>query len=128
VTRAAPHKGGLRVAFEGIGDRDAAERLRGVELSVPRSAVPAAPAGSYYEFELLGLACRDEAAGDLGVVVDLVADGGGWLLEVEGRTVGGVRRISLPFAEEFLVRVDRDAGRIEWRLPEGLIEACASES
>jgi 16S rRNA processing protein RimM len=128
VASSMPHKGGRRVLFEGVADRDAAERLKGAELSVPRSEVPAAPRGRFYEFELIGLACHDEAAGELGEVVDLVADGGGWLLEVEHRTEKGTRRISLPFVEEFLVRVDRDARRIDWRLPEGLIEACASES
>jgi 16S rRNA processing protein RimM len=128
VARTMPHKGGLRVAFEGVVDRDAAERLRGGELSVPRSAVPPPPRGSFYEFELLGLACHDEVAGELGKVVNLVADGGGWILEVESAGPNGRRRVSLPFVEEFLVRVDREARRIDWRLPEGLLEACASES
>ena len=111
--------------------RDALVRAiaaRGGELSVPRSEVPPPPRGSFYEFELLGLACHDEVAGELGEVVNLVADGGGWILEVEGPGKNGRRRIALPFVEEFLVRVDREARRIDWRLPEGLIEACASES
>ena len=46
VARTIPHKGGLRVSFEGVADRDAAERLRGGELSVPRSEVPPPPRGS----------------------------------------------------------------------------------
>jgi 16S rRNA processing protein RimM len=128
VARTIPHKGGLRVAFEGVVDRDAAERLRGGELSVPRSDVPPPPRGSFYEFELLGMACHDAVAGELGEVVGLVADGGGWILEVEGAGPKSRRRVSLPFVEEFLVRVDREARRIDWRLPEGLLEACASES
>lgn len=128
VAHAAPHRAGLRVAFEGIADRDAAEALAGVELLVPRVEVPEAAAGSYYLFELVGCRAFDEREGELGTVVDLVEDGGGWLVLVEGTTNGSTRRVTLPFAEEFLVRVDRDARRIDWRLPEGLVEACASRS
>jgi hypothetical protein len=61
-------------------------------------------------------------------VVEVVADGGGWLIEVEQRAGGSRRRLSLPFVEEFLVRVDREGRRIDWRLPAGLVEACASGS
>lgn len=128
VRHARPHKGGLRVAFEGIEDRDAALRLRGFELSVPRSAVPAAAAGSYYHFELIGCRAFDEHAGELGEVVDVVADGGGWILEVQRRDGDALSRLSLPFVEAFLVRVDPGSRRIDWRLPAGLIDACASAS
>ena len=100
--------------------------LAGFELTVDRAEVPAAGPGSYYLFELVGCRCVDERAGELGTVVEVVADGGGWLVEVESREAGGGRRLSLPFAEEFLVSVDPAARRIDWRLPEGLIEACAS--
>ena len=128
VERAVPHRAGLRVAFEGISDRDASEGLAGVELLVPRSAVPEAAAGRYYLFELVGCRAFDEREGDLGEVIELIEDGGGWLVVVEGEAENGRRRIALPFAEEFLVRVDREAKRIDWRLPEGLVEACASRS
>ena len=128
VLRTTPHKGGLRVAFEGFTDRNEVERLRGAELTVAKSAVPEAPAGSFYLFELVGCACFDEREGELGQVVEVVADGGGWLIEVEQRAGGRRRRLSLPFVEEFLVRVDREGRRIDWRLPAGLVEACASGS
>jgi 16S rRNA processing protein RimM len=126
VRRSTPHKGGLRISFEGFEDRDAAERLRGMELAVDRSAVPEAAPGSYYLFELVGCRCVDEREGELGTVVEVVPDGGGWVIEVESRADEGGRRLSLPFAEEFLVRVDPAARRIDWKLPEGLVEACAS--
>lgn len=124
VERATPHKGGLRVAFAGIADREAAESLRGLELWVPLSEVPAPPAGAYYVFELIGCRCFDERDGDIGIVVDVQEDGGGTLLEVEKDG----RRVALPFVEAFLVRVDRAARRIDLRLPEGLLPTCAYKS
>ncbi len=124
VERATPHKGGLRVAFAGIADREAAESLRGLELWVPLSEVPEPPAGAYYVFELIGCRCFDERDGDIGTVVDVQEDGGGTLLEVEKDG----RRVALPFVEAFLVQVDRSARRIELRLPQGLLPTCAYKS
>lgn len=124
VERCSPYKGGLRIAFAGIADREAAESLRGLELRVPLADVPDAPAGAYYVFELIGCSCRDESDGDVGMVVDVHEDGGGTLLEVEKDG----RRSVIPFVEAFLVRVDREARRIDLRLPEGLLATCAFKS
>ena len=62
VQRAAAHKSGAVVRFEGFEDRDQAEELRGLDLEVPRAEVPAAPPGTYYQYELLGCLCRNERA------------------------------------------------------------------
>ena len=119
-----PYKGGLRIAFAGIADREAAESLRGLELRVPLADVPDAPAGTYYVFELIGCRCFDESDGDIGTVVDIHEDGGGTLLEVER---DGTRSV-IPFVEAFLVRIDREKRRIDLRLPEGLLATCAFKS
>ncbi len=116
---------GLLVQFAGIDDRAAADELRGARLEVPRDAVPAAPEGSYYEFELLGYRAVDARAGDLGNVIELADAGAGLLLVV---ALADGRRVALPFVDEFVVAVDRAERRIDWRLPEGLIEACAFKS
>lgn len=125
VAAVRPYRHGLAVRFEGVEDREGAEGLRGARLEVERSRVPPPPAGSYYHFELQGCRCRDRRAGDLGAVADLIADGGGWLLRVE-REDGFA--VALPFVEPFLVGFDRQRRVLDWDLPEGLIEACASRS
>lgn len=45
----------LLATVEGINDRTAAERLKNITLYVPRSALPALPAGQYYQDDLCGL-------------------------------------------------------------------------
>ncbi len=124
VERAQEHGGAMLVWFEGVAGREAAEALRGAELSVRRDDVPPAPEGTWYEFQLVGCRVHDAAAGELGEVVDVVEDGGGLLLMVDD----GLRRLPVPFVDAFLVRVDLAAGRIDVDLPPGLIEACASGS
>ena len=117
------HKSGAVVRFEGYDSRERAEELRGLDLEIPRSEVPKAKRGTYYHFELLGCLVRDDGQ-ELGKVVEVVEDGGGVMLIVEGEG----RRVPVPFVKEILRKVDVAAGRIDVALPEGLLEACASES
>lgn len=124
VETVRPHRGGLLVRFEGVLDRDAAEALRGSVLEIARAAVPQAPEGTWYYFELVGCRCDDRREGTLGEVADVIEDGGGVLLDVRD----GGRRLLVPFVHEFVRRVDPESRRIELELPEGLVEACASRS
>jgi 16S rRNA processing protein RimM len=48
----------LRVALQGVESRDAAERLRGSEILLSRSALPAPGAHEYYREDLLGFQVR----------------------------------------------------------------------
>lgn len=121
-----PHKSGALIRFEGIADRNQAEELRGAWLEVLQSEVPEPPAGTYYQYQLLGCRCFDRGT-DLGEVVELLEDGGGLLLIVSD----GQRRLPIPFVKEFLKGVDVSAGaarRIDLELPPGLVETCASRS
>jgi 16S rRNA processing protein RimM len=122
VAESRPFGDRLLVRFAGFEDRTAVERLRGFDLTVRRGEVPAAPAGSFYHFELLDCSCHDVREGELGTVVAIHADGGGTLLEV----ANGERKLLVPFVESFVVRVDVAARRIELDLPPGLVDVCAS--
>ncbi len=82
VGQARPHRGALRVAFEGIADRDQAETLRDLLLVVDRAQVPPAPEGAHYYFDLIGCQCTDRQLGLIGEVVKVVEDGGGILLSI----------------------------------------------
>ena len=123
VAASRVHKSGAVVRFEGYEDRDRAEELRGLDLEVPRAEVPKARRGTYYQFELLGCLCRNDGE-ELGRVVEVVEDGGGVMLIVEGEG----QRVPVPFVKEFLRKVDVAAGRIDLALPPGLLETCASRS
>jgi 16S rRNA processing protein RimM len=127
VAVSRPHKTGAVVRFEGFEDPDQADELRGLDLEVPRSEVPPAPPGTYYQYELLGCLCRhqgEEGEELLGRVVEVVEDGGGLMLIVAGEG----RRVPVPFVQAFLREVDVESGRIDLSLPPGFLEACESRS
>jgi len=69
--------------FAEIPDRNAAERLRGTELTVPRSALPPLEEGEYYHADLLGLPCISTAGETLGAVVAIDNFGAGDVIEIE---------------------------------------------
>lgn len=124
VVSARPHRGALLVLFDGFDDRDEVAELRGTELLVEQEQVAEAPEGSYYYFELVGCACTDRRAGDLGEVAQVREDGGGLLLEIRNQS----RTLLVPFVREYLLSVDLDEQLIEFDLPDGLLEICASPS
>jgi 16S rRNA processing protein RimM len=77
------NKGGAIARFAEVADRNAAERLRGTELSVPRSALPPLAEGEYYHADLVGLAAVSDAGEALGTVVAVENYGAGDILEIE---------------------------------------------
>lgn len=82
--------------FEGVDTREAAEALRGTELSVDRADLPPLAQGEYYHADLLGLACVGPDGAGLGHVVAVENYGAGDLLEIERRD--GTRSL-VPYRE-----------------------------
>jgi len=69
--------------FAEVPDRNAAERLRGTELTVPRSALPPLEEGEYYHADIIGLACVSTTGEPLGIVVAIDDFGAGDVIEIE---------------------------------------------
>ena len=76
-------KGGGVARFAGIDDRNAAERLRGTALTVPRSSLPPLAEGEYYHADLLGLTAVSTEGEALGHVIAVENFGAGDVLEIE---------------------------------------------
>jgi len=79
--RAGPN--GTIARFAEVTDRNAAEALRGTELTVPRAALPPLGEGEYYHVDLIGLAAVSETGEPLGHVVAVDNFGAGDVLEIE---------------------------------------------
>lgn len=74
---------GAIARFAEIADRTAAEKLRGTELSVPRSALPPLGEGEYYHADLIGLTAIAENGDPIGTVIEVENFGAGDVLEIE---------------------------------------------
>lgn len=70
--------------FAEIADRNAAEALRGTELTISRDALPPLEEGEYYHADLIGRSCVDENGDPAGVVVSVENFGAGDVIEIDG--------------------------------------------
>jgi 16S rRNA processing protein RimM len=71
------------VRFAGISDRNAAEKLKGQSLYVPRSVLPEAGEREFYLADLIGLRAEGAAGATLGTVKAVHNFGAGDMLEIE---------------------------------------------
>lgn len=78
-----PANQGAVATFAEVGDRSAAEALRGTVLTVPRSALPPLAEGEYYHHDLLGLPCVSTDGAAIGHVAAVENFGAGDILEIE---------------------------------------------
>jgi 16S rRNA processing protein RimM len=120
IEDAWPHKTCIVLKFAGVDSISDAEPLVGSELQVPRMERAALEAGAAYVSDLIGCVVSDQER-EVGVVRDVrFGAGEAPLLVVAGKT-----EYEIPYAQEFLVRVDLEHKRIEMNLPDGLLEVNA---
>jgi 16S rRNA processing protein RimM len=109
----------LVVRFAGVADRNAAEALTGLELSVPRSVLGEAGEDEFFHADLIGLAAVGRDGVPLGTVIAVQNYGAGDLLEIapaHGNTV------LVPFTSAAVPEVDVAGGRVVVEAPPGLMD------
>ncbi|MBP2477059.1 16S rRNA processing protein RimM [Crossiella equi] len=119
VSAARPHAGRLLVTFEGVTDRDTADELRGLLLTVRVSELPAiTEPDEYYDHQLEGLRAVDLSGAQLGVVREVLHGPAGELLVLD---VDGTE-VLVPFVHAIVPEVDIAGGRVVLDPPEGLFD------
>lgn len=116
------HKAGLLAAVRGIGDRDAARRLQGTRLFVPRAALPPLDGqeDEFYYADLVGLAVRLGDGDVVGEVASVQDFGAGDALEVRLRDSADT--VIVPFTREVVPEVDVRKGYLVIDPPQGLLD------
>lgn len=128
------------VKLEGIEDRNAAEAVRGMEVSIRACDLEELPEGEHYVRDLIGFTVVDVAAGDevdkktkrtvpgvnpgvngvvVGTLKDVIQNTAQSILEVEtdeGKTV------LIPAVDQFLKEIDDEEGVIKVELIPGFID------
>jgi len=102
------HGNALVAKLAGVDDRDAAYVLRGQEISVARSELPAPEADEFYWSDLIGLTVNNREGVELGKVASLMETGAHDVLVVKGK-----REHLIPFVAAFVGTVDLEKGTIE---------------
>lgn len=109
----------LIVKFEGVGDRGAAELLRGTVLEVDRGTDdrPDDP-DEYYDTDLIGMRAVLSTGEDFGTVREI--------LHLPGQDVVAIDRagteVLLPFVQEFVPQVDLQSRQMTVEPPPGLVD------
>jgi 16S rRNA processing protein RimM len=115
-----PAKDHLVARLKGVGDRDAAEQLRNLELYIARARLPKIEdADTFYYADLVGLAAVTPNGDQLGTVAAVHNFGASDVIEI--KPAAGGEPLLLPFTEATVPSVDLKARRIVVVVPEVVI-------
>lgn len=114
VLEANVHGKVLVAKLEGIVDRTAAERCKGLLVAVPRDSLPEQEEGEYYWSDLIGMRVENLAAEPLGVVDTLLETGANDVLSV--RDAQG-KEMLIPFIASVIQQVSLQDKviRVDWQ-------------
>jgi 16S rRNA processing protein RimM len=118
VLSARPFRDGWLMSFAGVDDRGAADRLRGRDLLIERSRLPALAEGEVFRHQLIGMQVYTMGGAHVGEVRAFFEVRPADLLEV--RTPTGA--VLVPFHRHLVREVDVEGGRIVIDPPEGLLD------
>jgi 16S rRNA processing protein RimM len=121
IEDAWPHKNYVVLKFAGVDSISDAEPLVGSELQVLLGERAPLEPGAAYVSDLVGCVLFNRGR-EVGLVKDIRFGAGEAPLLVVG---SGKTEYEVPYAQEFLKRVDLEHKRIEMNLPEGLLEVNA---
>jgi len=108
VEQVKEHSGALLAQLGGLQNREAALKLKGSKVFVPREALPKAQEGHYYLADLIGLEVVNEKGEKLGVVKRMFTNGAQDVMELAGD-----RERLLPWVPTVVKNVDLRGRRIE---------------
>lgn len=116
------HSGRLLVTFAGVGDRTAAESLRGTLLLVNSDDLEDLPdPDSYRDHQLVGLTVVGPGGAEVGSITNVLHHGQD-LLVVAGSGPRAGAEILIPFVAAIVTEVDLEAGRVRVDPPAGLLD------
>jgi len=117
VTEAKEHGDVVVAQVQEVGDRNAAEALRGARLFVGRSSFPTASADEYYWVDLIGLSVVNRQGEALGAVVGLLDTGPHSVLRIQPAEPKAEERL-VPFVAAYVDDVSLSDKRItvDWGL------------
>jgi 16S rRNA processing protein RimM len=115
-----PHGRVALLSLEGIENRDLAETLIGSELFVKRDRLPKLVDGSYYYFDIIGLAVFTNDEKHIGRVESIIPTGSNDVYVVKDAQKDRDNEILIPAIESVVLEINLEQKRMIVDLPEGL--------
>jgi 16S rRNA processing protein RimM len=117
------HKGGVVLHFEGVESISDAEKLAGMVVAIPREQRAPLAEDEVYISDLVGCVLVDVANPDSSALVGEIHDVDRSLGPVPILMVrGAAGEVLVPFAKDYLRKIDLETKRVEMALPEGLVD------
>jgi 16S rRNA processing protein RimM len=122
------HKGGIVLHFVGVDSISAAEALKGLYAAIPSTERAPLAEGQAYISDLVGCLLLNVAHPEpqiVGPIEDVDRSAGPVPLLIVRGPHG---EILVPFAQDYLRRIDLETRRVEMAMPDGLVNLNAPES
>ncbi len=103
---------GLIAQLDGINDRNMAQTYVGLDIAVPRDALPALAKDEYYWCDLIGLKVVNQNQDVLGTVIEIMETGANDVVMVEGE-----EKYLIPLLKGSVIKkVDHEQGQmlVDW--------------
>ena len=111
VVQAREQGDAVVATVQDLGDRDAAQALKGARVFVARTSFPTPDDGEYYWVDLIGLAVCNRTGAVLGQVVGLIETGPHCVLRVQAADAAAPECL-IPFVGAYIDAVDLSGRRI----------------
>ncbi len=121
VLWADPVKKGVRIAFEGIGDRNAAEAVLNASVYVEKTILPELEEDTYYWSDLIGLSVYDEEKGYLGKLSSIMPTGNHDVYVITDASKGADYEVLIPALATVVTSVDLVDKSMHVKVPDGLM-------
>jgi 16S rRNA processing protein RimM len=118
ITSVRFHQQYALVRFEGVPDRDAADRLRGLFVLIDVANAVPLEEGEFYLYQLLGLHVVTDDGRTLGTLTEVLETGANDVYVVRGEPYG---EVLIPVTPDTIVKTDIAARVLTVKLPEGLL-------
>lgn len=120
VASVRPHGNRLLLRLDGVGDRDAADALRGNLFVIDSEDLPPIDEpDTYYDHQLEGLSVQTTTGREIGTVAEVLHTAAGELLAVKRADAG---ELLVPFVNAIVTSVSLESRVVEIDPPEGLLE------
>ncbi|QIG47613.1 ribosome maturation factor RimM [Nordella sp. HKS 07] len=120
IEKLRAQKEGFIAVLKGVRDRNRAETLKGAELFLERAQLPEPEGDEVYLADLIGVTAVSASGEKFGTVIAVPNYGAGDLLEI--RRDGVKETVLVPFAEDYVPRIDLEKAELTLDLPETYLD------